>query len=193
MRAVTRLAIILLIPLVVLSVLLAAGLFMTTAFVVQFSVVNRTSEPILVTPVGSVGRMGHRNPLPIQTDLTVLHMPSRQVGGFLVKHRSSILLRYDMDDINFSELVIEDGTGNTYQLVVNQEPTKNRYQAPAKTQFVIDSLADLSPVAPEVHQAYLAAQAPDSSSVLLLAFIVVPWSLLFILLRLQHLLRRRAT
>ena len=49
MRAVTRLAIILLIPLVVLSALLAAGLFMSTAFVVEFSVVNRTSEPILVT------------------------------------------------------------------------------------------------------------------------------------------------
>lgn len=164
----------------VFSALLFTGLFAGGAFVADFTVVNQTGEngtgeTIRITPVGTVGKLGDRSPLPIYR-WTLPQIPAVMRGGFTLSPGDAITLMYDMDDINFSEIVVETATGPPRQLIVDPRPTEHQYHRPSRDQFVIDDLAALDPVPPPVLAAARRAQKSMSGRLWFeLGFIVFPW------------------
>ena len=132
---------------------------MLGAFITDIHVRNETAEPISVTPIGTVGPAGLRSPLPVyKRQFPAFDSPQR--GGFLVPPSQSIVVYYDWDDINLSEIVIEDASGQLHQMVVDPNPTQNQYRQPSVNSFVIDGLATLDPVPPAVFIAFQEAQNP---------------------------------
>jgi hypothetical protein len=51
-----------------------------------------------------------------------------------------------MDDVNFSEIVVENPAGEMRQIVANSNPTQNQYIVPSETDFVIDDFDALATV-----------------------------------------------
>ncbi|HPU33641.1 MAG TPA: hypothetical protein PK184_13175 [Phycisphaerae bacterium] len=151
------------------------------AFVADFTVENRTGHSICVTPVGtiglegrSVGKEGVKAPLPTVL-FTLLPLPAGKAGGFRLAPGESVTILYDMDDINFSEIVVEDGQSRQYQLVVNPNPATNQYHAPRQRHFVIDDLTRLAQVAPDVSVAARRAQGYQSRALIMDALLIGPW------------------
>jgi len=134
---------------------------MRQAFIIEFTVENRSESNVYVTPIGTVGPEGHRRPLPMELGKAAW-APASQRGRFPVRRGETITLYYDWDDINFSELVVETENGELRQLVVNPEPTLNQYIVPKVTDFVIDDLSRLEAVDHDVREAHAAAQQPAS-------------------------------
>ncbi len=124
--------------LVALSGLITIGLGMT--FYSDFTIENKTTGHITVTPVGTVGHEGHKALLPVKA---LFIFPAFQSGDFRLAPGESARIWYDMDDINFSEIVIDDGAGKHYQLVTDPSPTTNQYHGPLQRQIVIDDLSKL--------------------------------------------------
>lgn len=91
-------------------------------------------------------------------------------------------MRYDWDDINFSELVVETSTGELRQLVVNPDPTANQYSVPRVTDFVIEDVSRLGVADERVREAYRAAQIP-ARWWLILGGMAVPAGTFVLLLR----------
>lgn len=130
--------------------LLLSGLFWFDAFVpmaflTSCSVTNHSDSEIVFTPVGTVGPDGARCPLPLYQTFYPFLMKSR-LGHFAVSPGGTYEFCYDMDDINFSEVVIKDGSGTVGQLVVNPVPTANQYIVPGVTHVTFNNSAQLSPV-----------------------------------------------
>lgn len=124
----------------------------------RFTVINETDVPIVFTPVGSVGLKADKRTLPIQRPFflpNAIMLPKR--GGFTLEPGGSKELIYDMDDINFSEIVVVDASGIRGQIVVNPKPGKNRYHAPGQKRFVVSDLDSLENVPEEVTAVALAA------------------------------------
>lgn len=161
-------------PFLGLSLLLIAGMGFGGAFVVSFTITNRTAQTIVVTPVGTFGPEGPRAPLP-----TVMFafpaLPALRAGGFRLAPDESVTIRYDMDDINFSEIVVEDVQGQHRQLVVNPHPTTNQYHAPRQRQFDITDLNSLDQVNPQVSAAARRAQGWQRASLVMNMLLIAPW------------------
>jgi hypothetical protein len=153
---------------------------MELAFITAFTVENRSPAPIYVTPIGTVGREGRKWPLPLVI-WQAPWVPASQRAHFLVPNGQSITLNYDWDDINFSELVVEEEGRGLQQLVVNPNPTANQYTIPPTTHFVIGAGERLGPVDPKVREAYETARHP-TRWLLILAGTTAPL-ISFILLR----------
>lgn len=162
-------------PFLVLSSLLMVGTLFTLAFVVSFSIENRTAQTIAVTPVGTAGEEGRKWPLPTVVS-SILPLPAGRAGGFRLAPGESVTILYDMDDINFSEIVVEDQHGGRHQLVVDPQPTTNQYHAPSERRFVIDDLKSLSPVDPGVSVAAGRAQGHDRYAIILNVLLIAPWA-----------------
>lgn len=126
-------------PFLALSMLLIAGMGFGAAFIADFIIENRTTQTVSVTPIGTVGKEGTKWPLPTMM-FKFPPLSALRAGGFSLAPGESITVLYDMDDINFSEIVVEDGQSQQYQLVVNPNPTTNQYHAPRQRRFVIDDL-----------------------------------------------------
>lgn len=161
-------------PFLGLSAMLFGGMLLSVAFTVDFAVENRTGQPITVTPVGTVGRKGKRAPLPIVLAPRPA-FPAYQRGGYSLEPGGSVRLFYDMDDINFSEIVVRDAHGPVGQVVVNPNPTVNQYRAPLERKFVIHDLVDLDPIPAPVLEAAQTAEEPPPFYFALIAIIVLPW------------------
>jgi hypothetical protein len=189
-RLLVRLALILNYPFVAISCLAFLGLTCGGAFVTEFAVENQTNHTIYVTPIGTVNQKGAREPLPVCI-WTFPTIWSPQRGGFPVPAGESIEIMYDMDDINFSEIVIHDVEGERGQLVVNPDPTRNLYHPPANARFVIDDLDALVPVPLHVRSAARRAQVPTSATWIVLAVLCVPWDVWIALSCLHHSKRLR--
>ncbi|MEZ6035648.1 MAG: hypothetical protein R3C17_21325 [Planctomycetaceae bacterium] len=127
--------------------------FAPMAFLTSCSVTNRSDSAIVFTPVGTVGPEGTRCPLPLYQTFYPFFMKSR-LGHFSVSPGSTYKFCYDMDDINFSEVVIKDGSGKVGQFVVNPTPTANQYIAPKVTHLTFNNTAQLSPVTPDTLQVF---------------------------------------
>lgn len=161
-------------PLLAVSMLAFFGLLLHSAFVVEFTVENKTDQPIVVTPIGAVGKQGDRHPLPVYV-WSSPPLQSSQRGGFKIPPGKSLDIMYDMDDINFSEIVVHDHHGERGQLIVNHNPTIRRYHAPAQTHFVIDDLDELAAVPGPVRNASRDAQPPTNTPYIILSVILGPW------------------
>jgi len=156
-----------------------------SAFVAKFTVENQTDEPIAVTPVGTVGQQGTREALPVY----MWPLPpiwSSHRGGFEILPGESIDIIYDMDDINFSEIVVHSRNGEIGQVVVNPDPTRDQYHAPAQKHFVIDDLDSLAPVPRYVSDAARKAQLPTSAPWIIFSVLLAPWVLFIVLSRLNR-------
>jgi hypothetical protein len=163
--------------LLALSVLLLFGMMFSAAFVTDFTIENRTAVALTVSPVGTIGKEGHKAPLPIKL-FALFPLPAPRVGDFRLEPGESITICYDTDDINFSEIVVRDDEGHWHQLVTDPNPTVRQYHGPAKRHFIIDDLASLGEVPPSVRRA---AEA-GSQWGMLVAFVVLlvgPWLLYY--------------
>jgi len=180
LKSLIRIALIATYPLLAVSVLAFGGLTFTVAFVAEFTVENKTDKPIAITPVGTIGKQGDRHPLPVCM-WSFLPIWSAQRGGFDIPPGESIDIIYDMDDINFSEIVVHDQDGERGQLVVNSNPTNNQYHAPAQKRFVIDDLDSLAAIPEPVRKASRDAQVRTSVPWIFLGVLFGPW-IAFILL-----------
>ncbi|WP_425399393.1 hypothetical protein [Aeoliella sp.] len=119
------------------------------AFLASGSLENATDRTVWVTPVGTVGPQGDRHLLPLYRPSWPMFIKAQQ-GHFRVEPGETFEFVYDMDDINFSELVIEDENGGMGQIVVNPTPTTPQYIVPAQTDYVLDNQTALKPVPAKV-------------------------------------------
>lgn len=167
----------------VLSLVLIAGSLFSSAFLATYTVENTLAEPIGVTPVGAVGPEARRHPLPMSA-FAWLMLPSARRGGYEVLPGQTAAFTYDMDDINFSELVVENSAGVLGSLVVNANPSARRYHAPAPRHLVIKAEA-LAPASSDVLDAASRARTPDRRSIVWWALVVLPWPAAAVLARLS--------
>jgi hypothetical protein len=131
---------------------------MALMFITSFTVVNETTETLVVSPVGTVGA-GDRHLLPLYATHTPACMAPRD-RRFQIGPGESRRFLYDWDDINFSELAIE--SEDSYRmLVVDPKPTENQYHMPYQDVFVIDTLSALPPASAEVREAVENTSATD--------------------------------
>ena len=72
---------------------------------------NHTGQTLLITPVGTIGD-GYKAPLPTLM-LAMPALPALRAGRYRLGPGESVTILYDMDDIHFSEIVIEDNRGRT--------------------------------------------------------------------------------
>ena len=119
------------------------------AFLAYGSLQNATAQTVWVTPVGAVGTKGDRHLLPLFRTSWPMFMKAKR-SHFRVDSGEKFEFVYDMDDVNFSELVIENEAGIVGQIVVNPTPTASQYIVPQQTHYVLENLDDLQPVPPYV-------------------------------------------
>lgn len=163
-------------PFLALSLLLLLGMAFGAAFVTDFTVENRTGDTIVVTPVGTVGPDGRRVPLPVK----MLAWPSVSAfrsGGYRLAPGACVRIQYDMDDINFSEIVVAAAAEprRTLQLVTNPNPTTNQYRGPMQPCYVIDDLTGLEAAPPAMQAAARAADRQWVIAVVELSLVLGPW------------------
>ena len=163
----------------VLSGLLFIGMSFGAAFLTTIRIENRLEQPIRVTPVGTVGPNGARYPLPVSYRF-VVPLPAAERGGFELKPNEMREITYDMDDINFSEIVVERENEVIGQIVVDPNPTANQYHAPQQKHFVVDH-ESLVAVPKEVFAAATRAKQPSHGATVLTLLLVVPWPAVFLL------------
>lgn len=182
MKRLLRTLVFLMYPLMGLSALLILGLCFSTVFAVAFTVENRSGETIIVTPVGTIGKEGRRTALPVVVGRHV-PIPAAQTGGFRLENGASVEIVYDCDDINFSEIVVEDQRGRFCQLVTDPNPTENQYHPPTLARYTINDLAQMPPANADVREACMsAARHGGMVPFVILVIIAGPW-LVFGLLR----------
>ena len=124
-------------PCVLFGVFLWISAVMPLAFLTDCSFTNKTEQVLWITPIGTVGVQGSRHLLPLYRTSFPFLMKSK-LGFFRVPPGETFRFTYDMDDINFSELVVEDNSGQTRQIVANANPTAFQYIAPKETDYVLD-------------------------------------------------------
>jgi len=161
-------------PFLGVSLLLWVGMGFGAAFVTDFTVENRSDLPVVVTPIGAVGAAGHRVPLPTRL-FRFPPLPSWQRGGYRLRSGESVTIRYDMDDINISEIVVATDVGPRRQLVVDPNPSANRYHGPVQQRYVIENVEGLEPVTAPVLEAANAAQRQGNGAMVMYSLLIAPW------------------
>lgn len=161
-------------PFLAFSLLLALGTIFGIALIADFTIENRTDEIIAVTPIGSIGPQGYRAPLPVKL-VPSPALTAFRSGSFRLAPGESITIYYDMDDINFSEIVVEAERGRMLQLVTNPDPTSHRYHAPRQRHFVIDDLSQLEPVPARVQTAVTVANRQRILACVEYSLLFGPW------------------
>jgi len=178
-------------PFLGLSLLMFMGMGFGAAFVTDFTIENRTDTTIVVTPVGTFGA-GKRAPLPVKM-LAFPPLPALRGGGYRLAPGESVTVQYDMDDINFSEIVVVAEPGRTLQLVTDPAPTANQYHGPLQRHYVIGDLALLEPAPPPVLEAARAADRQWVVACVMSSLLFGPWLVYAVLTRLSRRWERRKT
>jgi hypothetical protein len=125
---------------------------MQLAFLTSFKVENQSGQDIWVTPIGTIGAEGRKSRLPIFiTVIPAFH--AIKTGRFHLKDGETLKIKYDWDDINFSEIAVEAKGGQFYQSIVDPKPTENRYHPPRSRHFIIPELETLPSIQPTVLEA----------------------------------------
>jgi len=135
---------------------------MRWVFMTSFKVENQSGQDVWVTPIGTQGSAGSKARLPIYIT-AVPAFPSFKTSGFHLKNGQTIKIRYDWDDINFSEIEVKTNADMFYQLVIDPDPLEVRYHPPKTNHFVIPVLEMLEPINPEVLEATI---KPDKGWIL---------------------------
>lgn len=167
----------------ILSLVLIAGSLFSLGFLATYTVENTLAEPIWVTPVGAAGPEARRHPLPTSA-FAWLMLPSARRGRYEVLPGQTAAFTYDMDDINFSELVVEGSAGVLGSFVVNAHPAAKRYYAPAPRRLVIKA-GSLAPASSDVLDAARRARTLHLRNFLWWALVVLPWPVAAVLVRLR--------
>jgi len=157
----------------VLSALLMFGLMFGSAFSVPLTIDNQTGRMLLVTPIGTVGK-GEKYLLP-----TLLcpfpAIPGAQNGRFRLAPGASTTILYDMDDINFSEIVVEDEQNEVKQFVADPEPTKNQYHGPSMARYILKDFVSLPAAPPDVLSALRSRRLREANSYNTVLLLIAPW------------------
>jgi len=178
-RILIRIALWMTYPFLLLSAVTPLGLLgFASAFISEISIENRTQEWVSVTPMGTMGKQGIRSSLPIVINV---YLPIRATkrGGFKISPGETITLWYHMDDIKFSEIVVQNSEGQKRQIVVNPNPTLRQYHAPKQKHYVIDDFKKLAEVLVTVRDAATVDQMPTNSARIMFSFMVLPWFVYF--------------
>jgi hypothetical protein len=122
---------------------------MQLAFITSFKVENQSGLDVWITPIGTRGIAGRKTRLPIYMT-AVPAFPAFKTGRFYLQNNQIIKIKFDWDDINFSEIAIETESGRFYQLVIDPNPLENQYHAPKSRHFVISKLETLEPIQSKV-------------------------------------------
>ena len=128
-------------------------------FLQEFHVVNQSGETIRITPVGIMeGRdTGERGILP-QYMSKIPALPSIKSQNLTLHPGEKRRFIYDWDDTQFSEVLVINEKNETFQLVVDANPTQHLYSPIGKLQIVIPKLSGLKPASGQV---LAAANSPD--------------------------------
>ena len=147
MHRTLRLAALATTPLLLIALLAWFNVFnpMARTFADAFEVVNETSEPIRVTPIGYNFNSHARTPLP-QLSTGRFALPVLRSVHSVPPH-SSVTITYDGDDHGASDLVIQGPVGSPRWLALAEYPTGSPREQPRSSRWVIKSLAPL-PAAP---------------------------------------------
>ena len=148
------------------------------AFDTEFEVVNRSGQTIFVSAVGTVGKEGKK------TALWLLERPPRPACDLRLAEGESVAIRYDWDDVNFSEIVVRTESGQYYQMVVDPKPAESRYHPPLSQHYVIGSLSELKPV--DEHVLHAALHPGSARTWLVLMACLCPPLLLALWIRLYR-------
>ena len=166
-----------------LSILIFAGGAFAAAFLTTFTVENRLDRPVFVTPLGASGPAGERHPLPVSHDL-IIAVPSAARGGYEVPPGGAVAITYDWDDINLSEIVVEDRGGVVGCLIADPDPTVNQYRPPPADRYLIRSDV-LVPVPAAVVSAARRGREYFWPATLLQVLLFAPWPVVVVLDRLS--------
>jgi len=164
--------------LLALSGLLLFGLLATTAFVADITIENRAGEEMTVTPLGAI--RGSEQPdarfgLPTVVAES-FPFPSARSGGYRLAPGESVKILYDMDDIQFTDIVVERQNGDALQLVTSPAPHGSSYTGPQLDHYVIDDLSRLPPASAAAREAAERVKPSGIGGVLVFAAVlVVPW------------------
>ena len=158
---------------------------MALAFLTSFTVRNGSGEVVLITPIGTVGRAGHRRLLPLSRS-SWLSIPASTASDFRLAPNEERRFTYDWDDINFSEIAVRDEHDHWRQLVVDPNPTERQYRPPAVDAFSIPPLTEL-PMATEAIRAAAVQPSSRVSALWLIALfgLLPPALLAFCVMRLR--------
>jgi hypothetical protein len=107
-------------------------------------VVNESGEMLIVTPVGTFNDGGKRVLPTYIRRFPVIPRLSRKPYKIAPGETQRIL--FDCDDINFSELAIQNSAGEFRQLVADPNPPTDGYYAPQKELFTIPAWSELQPI-----------------------------------------------
>jgi len=160
------------------SGMLLFGLLTTTAFVGDITIENRSAEEIAVTPLGAI--RGSEQPdarygLPIVV-AELFPFPSARNGDYRLAPGESVTILYDWDDIQFTDVVVENTRGDAFQLVVGSLAQGLAYTRPDQDCYVIEDLSRLPPASATAREAAAKAKPSGIGVVLILAAVlVVPW------------------
>ena len=116
----------------------------------SFTVRNHSGEGVHITPIGTVGKEGHRRLLPLSSSAR-LSIPASTASDFYLAPNEERRFTYDCDDINFSEIAVRDHRGNWRQIVVDPTPTERQYHRPPIDVFSIPPLSELPKATEAVH------------------------------------------
>jgi len=171
---------ILLSPLFLLTVLVGSSVVnpMGLVFLTTFEVENKTSEEILVTPIGAVGPTGDRHTLPYSA-LSWLYIMKSSSSDYSIASGEVRKFTYDWDDIQFSEILVRQPSKDYRVIPTGLHPTKGQYRRPEKTRFEIADI-ESAQLAEEKHLAALHDGSSGILTIYLLAALGIASPVLFI-------------
>ncbi len=117
---------------------------MQLAFVTSFRVTNHSGKTLDVIPVGTFNS-GRKGVLPTFA-WGFPAVPRLSRAPYQISHGDSRKILFDWDDINFSELVVRDESGEYRQFVTDPNPPTKDYYAPRQKHFTVPDFAELEPV-----------------------------------------------
>lgn len=122
------------------------------AFQASFTVTNGLSVPVEITPIGIPHGRHERALLPMMLPTIPLTISNPQRCRFAIGPGESRTLHYDMDDINFTEILVESADGRS-MLPVRAPVTAT--QPARRVSSVRITSEHLVPVTPEVDRVEL--------------------------------------
>jgi hypothetical protein len=133
-------------PLFLVTLLFALSLInpMGPAFLTTFEVKNASGKELWVTPIGAVNRNGLRRTLPMTANrLFYLQTPADR--DFALAPGASRTFTYDWDDVQFSEILVRDASGDYRVLPTGLHPTEGQFRRPELNRFVMTNWKELAP------------------------------------------------
>src|SRR5437016_2977192 len=123
-------------------------------YVMAFRVVNRTSRPIWITPVGTFDS-GKKAILP-QFVAVPPALPAFRERNRRVKPGSSKWIHFDRKGLGYYEIVVCNAEGEYRQLALDPVPSTENFYRHGSNQYIIEDWGSLAPVADDVLAATLA-------------------------------------